>query len=45
MARVIIALLSIALMIELEWAKHVWDQGEQSFNDYDVPMRIDDQAH
>jgi hypothetical protein len=43
MARVIIALLSIALIIELGWAEHVWDQGEQSFNDYDVPVGIHDQ--
>jgi hypothetical protein len=43
MVRVTIALPSIALIIELGWAEHVWDQGEQSFNDYDVPVRIDDQ--
>jgi hypothetical protein len=44
MARVTIVVLSIALLIELTWAEHVWDQGAaQSFNDYDVPVRIDDQ--
>jgi hypothetical protein len=43
MARVTIAVLSIALLIELTWAEHVWNQGEQSFNDYDVPVRMDDQ--
>jgi hypothetical protein len=43
MARVTIALLSIALIIELGWADRTLDQGEQSFNDYDVPVRIDDQ--
>ena len=43
MVRVTIASPSIALIIELGWAEHVWDQGEQSFNDYDVPVRIDDQ--
>ena len=31
MVRVTIASPSIALIIELGWAEHVWDQGEQSF--------------
>jgi hypothetical protein len=43
MARVTIAVLSIALLIELAWAQYVWNQGAQNFNDYNVPVRIDDQ--
>jgi hypothetical protein len=43
MAHVTIAVLLIALLTELAWAEHVWDQGAPSFNDYDVPVRIDDQ--
>ena len=38
MARITIALLSIALIVALMWAKHALDQGAQDFNDYDVPV-------
>jgi hypothetical protein len=43
MARVTMAVLSIALLTELAWAERVWDQGEQNFNDYDVQARMDSQ--
>jgi hypothetical protein len=40
MARITIALLSLALTVGLMWATQSFDQGPQDFNDYDVPVSI-----